>query len=105
MLFGDGILEGAKDWTLSLISSVFLIPVWPALYLLPFGWQLGELAGLAWLGALVVATVVTLGIAIVLVIAWIVVLRLVGEQLPHFLTGLIAPSVFLPAPVLCLFAL
>ena len=27
MLFGDGILSRAKDWTLSLISSFFLVPI------------------------------------------------------------------------------
>ena len=105
LLFGGGILQGAKDWTLSLFSSVFLIPAWPALYLLTFGWQFGELFGLAWLGSLIVSLGIALAISIALVTIWVVALKLISQHLPDFVAGMIAPCVFVPAPLLCLFAL
>ena len=104
-LFGGGILSGAKDWTISLISSFFLVPIWPALYLLPVGWLVGKGVGFEWLGAAIVMCVVGLCGAVALAIGWVILLRVVGGQVPPFLAGLFAPVVFIPAPLACLVAL
>ena len=105
MLFGDGILSGAKDWTLSLISSFFLVPIWPGLYLLPFGWALGKGVGFEWFGALVLMAVLGFLGAVVLAVGWVFFLRVVGKHIPPSLASLMAPVVFVPAPVVCLIAI
>ena len=99
---GNGFFRGAAESLHSLLMGMVLIPGFPALYLLPTGFSLGEAFGLGWLGASVCSVVVAILGAGLMTWAWVVALGVVRRAIGDFFAAVLCLPTFGIAPLIAL---
>ena len=99
---GDGFFRGAAESLHSLLMGMVLIPGFPALYLLPTGFSLGEVFGFGCLGASTCSVVVAILGAGLMTWAWVVALRVVRRAIGDFFAAILCLPTFGIAPLIAL---
>lgn len=99
---GNGFFRGAVESLHSLLMGMVLIPGFPALYLLPTGFSLGETFGFGWLGASACSVVVAIIGAGLMTWAWVVALRVVRRASGDFFAAILCLPTFGIAPLIAL---
>ena len=99
---GGGFFRGAAESLHSLLMGMLLIPGFPALYLLPIGFSLGEALGFDWLGASACSVLVALIGAGLMTWAWVVALGLVRQAVGDFFAAFLCLPTFGVAPLIAL---
>ncbi len=99
---GDGFFRGAAESLNSLLMGMLLIPGFPALYLLPTGFSLGQTFGLGWLGASACSAVTALLGAGLMTWAWVIALGVVRRAVGDFFAAIVCLPTFGIAPLIAL---
>ena len=99
---GNGFFRGATESLHSLLMGMVLIPGFPALYLIPTGFSLGEVFGFGWFGASACSVVVAIIGAGLMTWAWVVALRVARRAIGDFFAAILCLPTFGIAPLIAL---
>ena len=96
----EGFLAGFTGALSNLFVGLILVPGWPAFYILPVGWCLGESLGLVWWQTLLCSGGCALFVAFGLGAVWIMGLAIFRRVVPHFVAALVMMPLFSVAPLI-----
>ena len=97
---GEGFVRGFTGALSNLLLGLALVPLWPAFYLLPVGWCLGESFGLEWWQTLLSSAGFSLVMAIAMGLTWLIGLATLRRAVPHFLAAMGVVPLFGIAPLI-----
>ena len=101
---GEGFFSGFHGALSNLVVGVIWVPGWPAMYILPVGWCMGDAMGLEWWQTLLFSLGCALFSAIGMGFAWLAGLALFRNAVPHFVAAIAVIPFFGVSPLIAIAA-